>query len=162
MPIAELVEANNGALYGSAPNGGISNKGSIFRLNKDGSDYTVLRHFAGRLGGGDGEQPKMALLRSSNDVFYGTSQNGGQIGAGSVFILSTNAFPPRALTLSKTGSTPVIEFTGTGATQYTIEDSTNLTTWSDLTTVTTPIHGVISFTNNLAPPIAFFRVRLQQ
>jgi len=160
MPVGELVEAGNGALYGSAPNGGISNKGGIFRLNKDGSDYTVLRHFAGRTGGGDGEQPRMALFRSG-DVLYGASQNGGQFGAGSVFILSTNPFPPRALSLSKLDTNHVIQFTGTGATPYTIESSTNLSHWSDLDTVTTPIYGGVSFTNSAAVQTrSFFRVRL--
>jgi len=162
MPIAELVEASNGALYGSAPNGGISNKGGMFRLNKDGTDYTVLRHFVGRTGGGDGEGPSMALLRSSDDLFYGTCQRGGQLGAGCVFIFSKDVLPPWALTMARFGSDTVIQFNGTGAHQYTVENSTNLSAWADLTTVTTPIHGVTSLTNTSpTQPVSFFRVRLQ-
>ena len=42
-----VIEAGNGALYGTTGEGGVSNKGTIFRLNRDGSDYRVLRSFTG-------------------------------------------------------------------------------------------------------------------
>ena len=47
LPQARLVEASNGALYGTTSAGGISNRGTIFKINKDGSDYQILHHFAG-------------------------------------------------------------------------------------------------------------------
>lgn len=161
-PLAELVEATNGLLYGTATVGGISNRGGIFQLNKDGGGYIVLRHFVGRTGGGDGDYPRMALWRVSDDLFYGTSRSGGESGGGSVFALSTAPLPPRELQLTKTGNSAVLQFRGTGASQYTVENSTNLNTWSDLTTVTTPIHGAASITNNPMQPASYFRVRLQQ
>lgn len=161
-PLAELVEGANGLLYGSASAGGISNRGGIFRLNKDGSGYTVLRHFVGRLGGGDGDTPRMALWRVNDDLFYGTSRSGGESGGGSVFALSTAAMPPRGLQLTKTGNFAELQFSGTGSLPHTIESSTNLTTWTDLTTLITPIHGRTHYTNTLTAPATFFRVRLQQ
>jgi uncharacterized repeat protein (TIGR03803 family) len=161
-PLAELVEGANGLLYGSATVGGISNRGGMFRLHKDGSVYTVLRHFVGRTGGGDGDTPRMALLRVSDDLFYGTTRSGGESGGGSVFALSTASLPPRELQLTKTGNSAVLQFRGTGSRPHTIESSTNLTTWADLTTITTPIHGRTNYTNTFTAPATFFRVRLQQ
>jgi len=40
-----LVEGNDGALYGTTINGGASDEGSVFKLNKDGNGYRVLRNF---------------------------------------------------------------------------------------------------------------------
>ncbi len=163
-PAGELVEAG-GLLYGATSAGGVVGKGGIFKLSKDGSSYTVLRDFVGRTGGGDGDSPHMALFRSSDELFYGTTQFGGPTGtggAGCVFVLSSVALPPRALTLSMSGGSSVIQFAGTAVAPYVIERSTNLNTWSDVFTVTSPIYGATSFTNDSPPqPAAFYRVRLQ-
>src|SRR3982751_6616302 len=43
-----LVEGPDGALYGTGPQGGAGicdGGGAVFRVNKDGSGYTILRHF---------------------------------------------------------------------------------------------------------------------
>jgi uncharacterized repeat protein (TIGR03803 family) len=45
MPRSALVEGADGALYGTTQNGGPGDNGTIFRLNKDGSDYRVLHSF---------------------------------------------------------------------------------------------------------------------
>lgn len=158
-PLAELVEGANGLLYGTATAGGISNRGGIFRLSKDGSGYTILRQFVGRTGGGDGDYPRMALWRVSDDLFYGTTRSGGESGGGSIFALSTAPLPPRELQLTKTGNVAVLQFRGTGARPHTIESSTNLATWTDLTTLMTPHHGRADYTNALSAPASFFRVR---
>lgn len=158
-PLAELVEGANGMLFGSASAGGTSNRGGIFRLNKDGSGYTVLRHFTGSPGGGDGDSPRMALLRINDDLFYCTARNGGASGGGAVFAMSTDPFRPWDFQISRAGNNVALQFRGTGSRSYTIESSTNLTAWSDLTTVVTPNHGATSYTNNIVTPVKFFRVR---
>jgi len=162
-PNAELVETS-GFLYGATRNGGVGGKGGIFKLNMDGSNYTVLRDFVGRVGGGDGDSPHMALFRSSDNFFYGTTQFGGPTGtggAGCVFALSTARLPPRALTLSMSDDSSVVQFAGTAVAQYVIDRSTNLTTWTNVITMTLPIHGGVVFTNNSPPqPSAFYRVQL--
>jgi uncharacterized repeat protein (TIGR03803 family) len=41
-PAAELMQGTDGALYGTASSGGLEGVGTIFRLNTDGSGFTVL------------------------------------------------------------------------------------------------------------------------
>src|ERR1044071_5684618 len=40
-PVAGLVEGTDGALYGTASEGGRGNRGTIFKMNKDGSGFAV-------------------------------------------------------------------------------------------------------------------------
>lgn len=44
---AYIVEAADGYLYGNTTQGGNNNKGTIFRMKKDGTDYSNLLHFGG-------------------------------------------------------------------------------------------------------------------
>lgn len=55
-------------LFGAADGGGISNNGVLFRINSDGTGYTVLRAFAG---GSDGAHPDISVL--SGATLYGTT-----------------------------------------------------------------------------------------
>ncbi len=155
----EVVESSDGALYGASQLGGPSGRGGIFKVNKDGSNYTVLRYFMGN--NGDGDSPFMTLCRSGDNTFYGTTQYGGKTGVGCIFALSSIPFGPRMLTHSMSGNSSVIKFAGTAAAQYTIEISANLSSWSNLATIISPNHGEIVFTN-YAPlqPVGFYRIRL--
>ena len=85
---AYLLEASNGALYGSTTAGGISNRGIIFKINKDGSDYQILHHFTGFPGGGDGDNPFAGLFEASDGLLYGTTGYGGANQYGTVFRLN--------------------------------------------------------------------------
>jgi uncharacterized repeat protein (TIGR03803 family) len=82
-----LVEANDGFLYGTTVYGGLEPTaavGTIFRLHKDGSSYSILHSFS--LGqGGDGSVPVTGLIKSSGGDLYGTTQSGGDVGVGTVF-----------------------------------------------------------------------------
>ena len=73
-------------LYGAATSGGISNNGSLFMVNTDGSDFTVLKSFTG---GADGCYPYGALLLAGTTL-YGTASYGGDGGGGMVFKLNTD------------------------------------------------------------------------
>ena len=46
-PMAGLVQATNGVFYGTTYYGGASNRGTIFRLNSDGSGFSYLYNFTG-------------------------------------------------------------------------------------------------------------------
>jgi uncharacterized repeat protein (TIGR03803 family) len=85
-PQGGVVEGNAGVLYGATSQGGSNNLGTVFRLNKDGSGLSVLRHFTGA--GGDGSGPAAGLLLGSDGVLYGSTRNGGLNGAGTVFKLN--------------------------------------------------------------------------
>jgi uncharacterized repeat protein (TIGR03803 family) len=84
-PAAALI-VSNGVLYGTTQNGGTAEYGTIFRMNTNGTGFTTIHNFTG---GSDGWAPVARLLLSGNTL-YGTAQNGGDNGAGTVFSLSTN------------------------------------------------------------------------
>ncbi len=90
-----VIEAGNGALYGTTGEGGVSNKGTIFRLNRDGSDYRVLRSFTGA--GGDGAQAFAGLTKGSDGLLYGTTRYGGAADKGTVFRLDPDGSNYRVL-----------------------------------------------------------------
>jgi uncharacterized repeat protein (TIGR03803 family) len=81
-PLGALLEGSNGILYGTTSTGGASNAGTIFRLNKDGSGYAILWHFAS---GTDGSGPEASLIQGSDGLLYGTTAFGGGKRAGTVF-----------------------------------------------------------------------------
>lgn len=53
-PYVWVLQGTDGALYGSS-GGGINNGGALFRINTNGSDYSVLHYFSGF---GDGAGPR--------------------------------------------------------------------------------------------------------
>jgi uncharacterized repeat protein (TIGR03803 family) len=81
-----LVEANDGFLYGTTVYGGLSGAvGTIFRLQEDGSSYSILHSFSPQGQGGDGSVPVTGLIKSYGGNLYGTTQSGGDVGVGTVF-----------------------------------------------------------------------------
>jgi len=83
-PNGGLVEADDGYLYGTTVYGGQSAAiGSVFRISKDGSDYSLLHGFPD--GDGDGFQPIRALCKTANGHLFGITQSGGEAGGGTVF-----------------------------------------------------------------------------
>ena len=86
-PSAGLLQGKDGALYGVAQDGGSANLGSVFRLNLDGSDYTLLHHFDTNNAGG--LKPGTALVQGDDGALYGaTWRGGGTNDAGTIFRLT--------------------------------------------------------------------------
>ncbi len=83
-PRAGVLALADRMLYGTAASGGISNYGTIFKLENDGSGFEVLYHFKGT-GAGDGASPRGALIQASDGRLYGTTDSGGTGGYGTVF-----------------------------------------------------------------------------
>jgi uncharacterized repeat protein (TIGR03803 family) len=83
-PFVGLVRDAVGNLYGVTAYGGTSGVGTVFRLSKSGKE-TVLYSFAG---GTDGCYPFGGLLRDKAGNFYGTTEDCGASGVGTVFKLS--------------------------------------------------------------------------
>lgn len=71
----------DGALYGMTSSKGLNNCGTIFRINPDGGDFSILHSFAFRP---DGESPRGSLIEV-NSVLYGMAAGGGDYGAGTIF-----------------------------------------------------------------------------
>jgi uncharacterized repeat protein (TIGR03803 family) len=88
QPLGGLIEGLDGSLYGTTEQGGLSNKGTIFKINKDGTGATVLKSLGLVIGGG--EQPNGTLLQAMDGQLYGTAALGGVDGFGAVIRISTN------------------------------------------------------------------------
>jgi uncharacterized repeat protein (TIGR03803 family) len=93
-----LILSGN-TLYGTAFKGGSAgtgtraaafgsseSDGTVFKVNTDGTGFTVLHMFTG---GNDGSVPMDGLILSSNTL-YGTTSEGGNLGSGTVFALNTD------------------------------------------------------------------------
>ena len=91
-PEDALIQASDGNFYGTTYGGGSSgcDCGTVFKMTSSGT-VTILYHFTG---GTDGEQPYAELIHASDGNFYGTAQNGGFYGYGTVFKIT----PSGALT----------------------------------------------------------------
>jgi len=81
---AQLVLSDT-TLYGTTSAGGSSNLGTVFKLNTDGTSYTVLKNFTGS----DGSDPAGTMVLSGSTL-YGTTEEGGSDNWGTVFKLNTD------------------------------------------------------------------------
>ena len=79
-PIAPLVQAADGSLYGTTQYGGANYAGTVFRMTLSGA-VTLLHSFDNA----SGSQPQTALIQGSDGNFYGTTPKGGTGNAGLVF-----------------------------------------------------------------------------
>ena len=77
-----LIQATDGALYGTTYAGGTGNRGTVFKINTNGSGYRVLRHLQSVVTQ-DAGSPICRLLQLGN-VLYGTTIGGGT-GGGTIF-----------------------------------------------------------------------------
>jgi uncharacterized repeat protein (TIGR03803 family) len=91
-PEAELVQGNDGYLYGVTRTGGANGTGVIYKLQPDGTGFQVLRTLSvitSAAGAGtvnaDGAYPVGALVQGADGFFYGTASSGGTDGRGTVF-----------------------------------------------------------------------------
>jgi uncharacterized repeat protein (TIGR03803 family) len=87
VPVGTLALGQDGNFYGVTQFGGANGTGTIFQLTPSGS-FSTLYSFSA-LGSGsanaDGTSPNGLVLATDTGTFYGTTQNGGAEGAGTVF-----------------------------------------------------------------------------
>jgi uncharacterized repeat protein (TIGR03803 family) len=115
-PVAGLIQATDGNLYGTTLNGGANVSGTVFKITPRGT-LTTLHSFSPNT---DGENPS-ALIQGTDGALYGTTSVGGTIGLvpayGTVFkitldgtltLLHTFAYPegsaPSALIQASDGN----------------------------------------------------------
>lgn len=86
FPGAGLLENQSGSLYGTTPNGGSANLGTVFKLTPAGTGYSesVIYSFQG---GNDAADPGASLIEDQSGALFGTA-GGGTAGAGAVFKLT--------------------------------------------------------------------------
>jgi len=87
-PQAGLIQGAGGALYGTTDRGGTNNGGTVYRIGTNGTGYAVLYRFTGA--GGEGAIPVAGLIQGADRALYGTTDQGGTYGRGSVFRIGTN------------------------------------------------------------------------
>src|ERR1035437_7798694 len=92
FPLAGLILSSN-TLYGTAEGGGSSGYGTVFAVNTNGTGFTNLYSFTATSGSlstnSDGAKPHGGLILSNNTL-YGTANQGGSSGVGTVFALNTD------------------------------------------------------------------------
>ena len=86
-PYAGLVRDAAGTLYGSTEAGGSSGNGTVFKVDTNGTE-SVLHSFAG--GTTDGCNPVGGLVRDESGNLYGTTEDCGAHGKGTIFRVDTS------------------------------------------------------------------------
>jgi uncharacterized repeat protein (TIGR03803 family) len=84
VPLAGLVQATNGLLYGTTLVGGADNRGTVFVITPGGR-LTTLYDFCSQANCTDGDGPVGGLVQATNGLLYGTTQAGGTDYSGTVF-----------------------------------------------------------------------------
>jgi uncharacterized repeat protein (TIGR03803 family) len=95
-----LVQAANGDIYGTTPEGGRFSpdfplgSGEIFKITPSGT-LTKLYSFCGLSQCADGSNPSAALVQGADGDFYGTTSSGGTHGvasggSGTIFKITSN------------------------------------------------------------------------
>jgi uncharacterized repeat protein (TIGR03803 family) len=80
-PEAGLIQAANGAFYGTAMNSGVHGGGNVFQITPSGQ-LTTIYSFCSQAQCTDGRFPHAGVVQAANGALYGTTMNGGAGGAG--------------------------------------------------------------------------------
>jgi len=156
-PNATLILSGS-TLYGTANSGGSSGSGTAFKLNTDGSGFTILHHFSAiptySSPNADGALPNGQLILSG-DTLYGTAAYGGKSGNGTVFAISLGS--PKLTIISSSGN--VMLFWPTNDTAFTLQSTTDLASpWAAVSQSPVASNGQNSVTLPASGAKRFFRL----
>ena len=84
-PVGTLV-LNGATLYGVTTAGGTAGAGTVFKMNTNGSGFSIIHSFTNNP---DGSSPMAGVIFVSN-ALYGTTEFGGNTNGGTIFRLGTN------------------------------------------------------------------------
>ncbi len=117
-PYGSLALAGS-TLYGMTSGGGNFSRGTIFRINKDGSGYEPLYSFSNV--GNDGAHPYGSLTLAGS-ALYGMTHGGGVDGLGAIFKINPDGSGYRVLhsfgSVANDGANPLGPLTISGSTLY--------------------------------------------
>ncbi len=87
-PYSSLIQATDGNFYGTTFWGGAYGSGVVFKITP-GGNVTTLYSFCSQPNCTDGAGPFAALAQATDGSFYGTTQDGGAYGGGTVFKITS-------------------------------------------------------------------------
>jgi uncharacterized repeat protein (TIGR03803 family) len=157
-PLATLIQASDGNLYGTTTSGGAYGSGTVFRLSPDGTFSTVYT-FSGT---NDGVNPHAELVQAADGNFYGVTSEGGSHYSGNIFRLSL----PLAPGLQKPvviGDGITLTWSAVAGQTYQVEycSDTFSADWIGLGSAMAATNGVMSVCDTIGPePRRFYRVVL--
>lgn len=85
-PSSALTLVGN-TLFGVAVNGGVADGGVIYKIDQDGSNYSVVHYFS--VSSADGVEPVGHLIEFESRL-YGVTASGGEAQAGSIYSIATD------------------------------------------------------------------------
>jgi uncharacterized repeat protein (TIGR03803 family) len=104
-PESELIQATDGNLYGTTPDGGANGDGTVYRMTLSGA-LTPLYSFCSLAACADGQNPEAALVQANDGNFYGTTYAGGTYGYRTVFKLTPSRLRKNAVLLGYRACSP--------------------------------------------------------
>ena len=146
FPQAGLVQGIDGALYGATSAGGSNGYGTVFKMNGDGTGYTVLYGFSG---GADGANPRAGVVQGNDDAFYGTTFQGGDLSLGTIFRLGAVPAPRLASIISLPDNNVQVILSAAPYGTWRVQAATNLrspVTWTTITNLA-PTNGLAQFSD---------------
>jgi uncharacterized repeat protein (TIGR03803 family) len=164
-PVAGLIPASDGNLYGSAVNGGIFGDGTIFKLAPSGA-FTTLAWFDGF----NGAHPEAPMVQGTDGNLYGTTFVGGPGGVGTIFRLGISPQPALRLLTKGLRNSMNENFTfswnSVAGRNYLLQATTNISSATNWNTIGPPFPASSGMTTNTITGIfglngqQFFRVIL--
>ena len=159
-PYGGLVQASDGALYGTTWFGGSAGAGAVFKITTNGA-FASLYSFTG---GNDGADPGASLFQAADGNLYGTVHYGAAVGEGGVFRVvlgSAAATPVTLLSPAFSGGKLNFSFQTASGQSYTVQQNTTLgtsnwVTYTNFTGAGSLIQLSVPITNGQRD---FFRVR---
>jgi hypothetical protein len=140
---------------------GTTSGGTVFTVNTDGTGFTNLYNFSslgtnssGVYTNTDGAHPWGSLILSG-DTIYGSAQDGGASGNGTIFSISL----PLQLTITSAAASVVLMWP-TNFTGFILQSTTNLTSpfWTTNLPATIVVDGQYTVTNPISGTQQFFRL----
>jgi uncharacterized repeat protein (TIGR03803 family) len=89
FPLAGLIQATNGYLYGTTSSGGTNGAGTVFKISPGGT-LTTLYSFCSQSNCADGGGPEAPLIQATNGYLYGTTADYGAYNSGTIFRITAS------------------------------------------------------------------------
>jgi len=158
-PQGTLVQGSDGDFYGTTSAAGAKQYGTVFEVSTNGT-LTTLYTFTG---GRDGALPHAGLVLGSDGNFYGTTYQGGDGGAGTVFRLTVKAAEPAFQAVTLSHNLLILTWSTEPGGTYQLQYSTDLSSskWMNLANAVIANGATLSATDSVTNgPERYYRIVL--